>query len=51
METKRLYGGNEVFLPCKQIVAPMLSEGMYGGIREKSIEFSEKVYRVFGESL
>ncbi len=51
MGTKRLYGRNGEVLPYNQIVALVLSEGMYGGIREKSVEFSEKVYRVFSESL
>ena len=45
------YRGNTAFLPYEQIVAPMLSERLYGGIGEKSIGFSEKVYRVFSESL
>ena len=38
-------------LPYEQIVAPMLSEGMYGGIGKKSIGYPRKVYRVFPESL
>ena len=42
---------NRSILPYKQIVAPTLSEGMYGGIRKKSIGYPRKVYRVFPESL
>lgn len=45
------YGGSEAFLLYKRIVAPMLSGRLYGGIWEKSIEFLQKVYRVFSESL
>ena len=45
------YRGNGAVLPYDQIVAPMLSEGMYGGIGEKSIEYPRKVYRVSEESL
>ena len=45
------YRGNGAVLQCDQIVTPMLSERLYGGIREKSIEFIQKVYRVYSESL
>ena len=45
------YRGNGAVVPYIQIVAPMLSEGMYGGIRKKSIEYPWKVYRVFPKSL
>ena len=47
----RFYDGNGAFLPYEQIVVPMLSEGMHGGIGEKSIEYPRKVYRVSEESL
>ena len=40
METSRLYGGNGAALPYNQIVAPMWFERLYGGIGEKSIDFS-----------
>ena len=42
---------NGAVFPYNQIVAPMLSEGMYGDIGEKSIEYPRKIYRVFPESL
>ena len=45
------YRGKGAVLPYEQIVAPMLSEGMYRGIGEKSIGYPRKVYRVFPESL
>ena len=45
-DAEQLSHTNKSFLQCNQIVAPMLSEGMYGGIWEKSIEFFQKVYRV-----
>ena len=43
--------GNGAVLQCDQIVTPMLSERLYGGIGKKSIEGPRKVYRVFPESL
>ena len=46
-----MYVGNGETLPCKQIVAPKLSEGMYGGIGGKSIEYPRKIYRVSEKSL
>ena len=48
---EQLYVGNGAELPCKQIVAPISSGRLYGGIREKSIGYPRKVYRVFPESL
>ena len=51
MGTKRLYGRNGEVLPYNQIVALVLSEGMYGGIREKSIEYFQKVYRLFSNRI
>ena len=42
---------NRAVLPCNQIVAPILSERFYGGIREKSIEYFPKVYRVFSDRI
>ena len=44
-----MYDGNRAVLPYNQIVAPILSERFYGGVWEKSIEFSEKVYRLFSD--
>ena len=51
MGAERLNDGSGAFLPYEQIVAPMSSERLYGGIREKSIGHPRKVYRVFPESL
>ena len=48
---EQLYDGNGAVLPYEQIVAPMLSERLYGGIEEKSIGYPREVYRVFPESL
>ena len=42
---------NKSFLQCNQIVGSLPSEGMYGGIEEKSIGYPRKVYRVFRKSL
>ena len=46
-----LHVGNGAVLPYNQIVAPMPSERLYGGIVEKSIGYPRKVYRVFRKSL
>ena len=48
---EQLYDGIGAVVPYKRIVSPMLSERLYGGIREKSIEYFQKVYRVFSKSL
>ena len=48
---EQLYDGNGAVLPYDQIIAPIPSEPLYGGIGEKSIEYPRKVYRVFPESL
>ena len=45
------YRGNGAVVSYIQIVATMPCECFYGGIRGKSIEFFQKVYRVFPESL
>ena len=50
-EVERLYGVDRAVLPYDQIVGPMLSERLYGGIGEKSIGYPRKVYRVFRKSL
>ena len=58
MGTERLCDGNGALLPYNQIIAPILSERLYGSIGEKSIEFFPKksieyfpkVYRVFSDS-
>ena len=42
---------NGAVLTYEQIVATMPCECFYGGIRGKSIEFFQKVYRVFRKSL
>lgn len=49
--TVRLYDGNGAVLPYEQIVVPMLSERLFGGVWEKSIGCPRKVYRVFPKSL
>ena len=43
METERFSHTNKSFLQCNQVVAPMLSEGLYGNIWEKSIGYPRKV--------
>ena len=48
-ESERLNDGNGAILSYKQIVAPVLSEWLYGGIGEKSIGYPRKVYRVFSD--
>ena len=45
----RLYDGNGAVLPYEQIVVPMLFERLFGGVWEKSIEYFQKVYRVFSD--
>ena len=51
MLSERLYNGSGAVLPYNQIVAPKLSERLYGGIREKSMGYPRKVYRVSRKSL
>ena len=50
MGTERYSHTNKSFLPCNQVVAPMLYKRLNGGIWEKSIEYPRKVYRVFSNS-
>ena len=51
MGTERLSHTIKSFLQYDQIVAPVLSEQLHGGIWKKSIGYPRKVYRVFPESL
>ena len=51
VETEGFSHTNKSLLPHNQIVAPVLFERLYGGIREKSIGYPRKVYRVFEKSL
>ena len=48
---EQLYDGNGAVLSYEQIVAPMLSERVYGGVRENSIDFSRILYRLSSDTL
>ena len=51
MPSEWWYDWSRAVLPYNQIVASTPCERLYGGVREKSIGYPRKVYRVFPESL
>ena len=42
---------NGAVLPYQQIIASMLSKRLFRGIRKKSIEFFQKIYRLFSDGI